>query len=132
MDKSRREFIGRATTGLGMMGMPAGLQAMIMPQEDTKLKILCIGGHPDDPESGCGGTLAKFAAAGHRVTIIYLTRGEAGIPGKSHAESARIRTAEAEAACKILGAEAVFAGQVDGNTVFDNAWVDKIIGLVGQ
>jgi LmbE family N-acetylglucosaminyl deacetylase len=132
MDKSRREFIGQATTGLGMMGMPAGLQAMTMPQENTKLKIVCIGGHPDDPESGCGGTLARFAAAGHGVTIIYLTRGEAGIPGKSHAESARIRTAEAEAACKILGAKAVFAGQVDGNTVFDNAWVDKVIELVRQ
>ena len=75
-----------------------------------------MGAHPDDPESGCGGTLARYAAAGHRVTVIYLTRGEAGIAGKSHDEAAAIRTAEAEEACKVLGARAVFAGQIDGAT----------------
>ena len=37
-------------------------------------------------------------------------------PGKSHEEAAAIRTAESEAACKILGAKAVFAGQIDGAT----------------
>jgi LmbE family N-acetylglucosaminyl deacetylase len=80
------------------------------------LNIVCVGAHPDDPESGCGGTLARYAAAGHRVTVIYLTRGEAGISGKSHEEAAKIRTAEAEAACKLLGARSVFAGQIDGAT----------------
>ena len=84
-----------------------------------------MGGHPDDPESGCGGTLAKMAAAGHAVTIIYLTTGEAGIPGKGHAEAAVIRKAEALAACKILQAKPVFAGQVDGDTVVNNEWTDK-------
>jgi len=83
------------------------------------LKIVCVGGHPDDPESGCGGTLARYAAAGHRVTIVYLTRGEAGIAGKSHDEAAAIRSAECETACKILGARPVFAGQIDGATVVD-------------
>jgi LmbE family N-acetylglucosaminyl deacetylase len=80
------------------------------------LKVVCVGAHPDDPESGCGGTLARYAAAGHAVTVIYLTRGEAGIPGKSHEEAAAIRTAEAEAASKILGAKPAFAGQIDGAT----------------
>jgi LmbE family N-acetylglucosaminyl deacetylase len=80
------------------------------------LNIVCVGAHPDDPESGCGGTLARYAATGHRVTVIYLTRGEAGIPGKSHEEAAKIRTAEAEAACKLLSAKPVFAGQIDGAT----------------
>src|ERR1035441_4508621 len=75
--------------------------------------------HPDDPESGCGGTLARYAAQGHAVTVIYLTRGEAGIPGKSHDEAALIRSAECVAACKILGAKPVFAGQIDGATVVD-------------
>jgi LmbE family N-acetylglucosaminyl deacetylase len=81
-----------------------------------RLKVVCVGAHPDDPESGCGGTLARYAAAGHRVTVVYLTRGEAGIRGKSHEEAAAIRTAEAEEACKILGARAAFAGQIDGAT----------------
>ena len=70
-----------------------------------KLSIVCIGAHPGDPEFGCGGTMAKYANAGHSVTFLYLTRGEAGDPTKSYAESAAIRTKEAENACKILHAK---------------------------
>jgi LmbE family N-acetylglucosaminyl deacetylase len=79
-----------------------------------------VGGHPDDPESGCGATLARYSAAGHNVTIIYLTRGEAGIKGKTHEEAARIRTDEANKACVVLGAQPVFAGQIDGSTEVNN------------
>jgi LmbE family N-acetylglucosaminyl deacetylase len=89
------------------------------------LKIVCVGGHPDDPESGCGGTLARYAALGYAVTVIYLTRGEAGIPGKSHDEAAAIRSAECVAACKILGAQLVFAGQIDGATAVDAKAADS-------
>jgi hypothetical protein len=39
------------------------------------------------------------APAGTSITVLYLTRGEAGIPGKSHPEAADIRTAEAHKAC---------------------------------
>jgi LmbE family N-acetylglucosaminyl deacetylase len=73
-----------------------------------RLNVLVAGGHPDDPESGCGGTMARYAGAGHDVVALYLTRGEAGIAGKTHAESATIRTAEPERACAILGAKARF------------------------
>src|SRR5664280_326521 len=61
---------------------------------EKKLNILCIGGHPGDPEFGCGGTLAKYSDAGHSVTILYLTRGEGwgGDPSFSAAQSAAIRT----------------------------------------
>ncbi|MGH9668284.1 MAG: PIG-L deacetylase family protein [Bryobacteraceae bacterium] len=84
------------------------------------LHVVCVGGHPDDPESGCAGTLARYVETGHRVTIVYLTRGERGIAGKSNDEAAAIRTREAEAACRILGARAVFAGQIDGSTEVNN------------
>jgi LmbE family N-acetylglucosaminyl deacetylase len=94
------------------------------------LKIVCVGGHPDDPESGCGGTLARYAEAGNRVSVIYLTRGEAGIRGKSHAEAAGIRTAECEAACRILGAKPIFAGQIDGATELNKARVEAIRELL--
>src|ERR1044072_2775660 len=93
---------------------------------DRGLQIVCVGGHPDDPESGCGGTLARYAAAGPRVTILYLTRGEAGIQGKTHDEAAAIRSAECEAACRILGAKPVFAGQIDGATVVDAKAADSL------
>jgi LmbE family N-acetylglucosaminyl deacetylase len=97
-----------------------------------RLKVVCVGGHPDDPESGCGGTLARYAAVGHTVTIIYLTRGEAGIRGKSHEEAAAIRSAECETACRILGARPVFAGQIDGATVVDAKAAQSLGSLVAE
>jgi LmbE family N-acetylglucosaminyl deacetylase len=94
------------------------------------LKIVCVGAHPDDPESGCGGTLARYTAAGHRVAVVYMTRGEAGIAGKSHDEAATIRTAEAEEACKVLGARAVFAGQIDGATEVNKERAQALLKLL--
>jgi GlcNAc-PI de-N-acetylase len=82
--------------------------------------------HPDDPESGCGSKLARFAASGHPVTIIYLTRGEAGTPGKSPVDAAHIRTQESLQAYKIIQAKPVFAGQIDGDSMLNNDWVKKI------
>jgi LmbE family N-acetylglucosaminyl deacetylase len=114
----RRTFLQQALAVPGLLaagGMRNGEVAAAQIKAGS-LKVLCVGAHPDDPESGCGGTLTTYAAQGHRVTIVYLTRGERGIPGKSDAEAAAIRTAEAEAACRIIGAKAVFAGQIDGST----------------
>jgi LmbE family N-acetylglucosaminyl deacetylase len=122
---SRRDFMQKAGLGLGLSMLPLSLLAQYS-NEDRKLNIICVGGHPDDPESGCGGTLAKFSANGHNVTIIYLTRGEAGIEGKFYEEASAIRTAEAKEAGKILGAKSVFAGQIDGSTIFNNEWIEKI------
>lgn len=125
MKNHRREFLKNASLGLGALYLPALSKA----QQKTKFqkkKIVCVGGHPDDPESGCGGSLAKFSKAGHEVTIIYLTTGEAGIEGKSHNEAASIRKQEAINACKILNAKPVFAGQIDGDTVVNNDWVRKM------
>jgi LmbE family N-acetylglucosaminyl deacetylase len=90
------------------------------------LKVIVAGGHPDDPESGCGGTMALYADLGHEVVAMYLTRGEAGIPGKAHQETAQIRTAEAQAACDILQARPVFVGQIDGDTEVTDRWYREV------
>ncbi|MGA2593067.1 MAG: PIG-L deacetylase family protein [Bryobacteraceae bacterium] len=113
-----------------IVSMPLAALAAGKPPSGRALKIVCVGGHPDDPESGCGGSLARYAALGHAVTIIYLTRGEAGIPGKSHNDAAAIRSAECEAACKILGAKPVFAGQIDGATVVDRNAAESLGKLI--
>lgn len=63
-----------------------------------KVDILAFGAHPDDVELGCGGTLAKEIAAGKKVAIVDLTRGELGTRG-----SAEIRDKEAAEAARILG-----------------------------
>jgi LmbE family N-acetylglucosaminyl deacetylase len=116
---SRRRILTCAAGAASALVVASRADADANPPPTTParpLSVVCVGAHPDDPESGCGGTLARYAAAGHRVTVLYLTRGEAGIPGKSHAEAASVRSAEAEAACKILGARPVFVGQIDGAT----------------
>ena len=76
---NRRKFIRNAVAGAGFLSLPSLLQAQSRADAPPR-KIVCAGGHPDDPETCCGGTLARLAAAGHEVTIVYLTGGEAGIP----------------------------------------------------
>jgi len=63
-----------------------------------KLDILVLAAHPDDAELGCGGTIAKHTALGHKVGIVDLTRGELGTRGTPEA-----RALEAAASAKILG-----------------------------
>ncbi|HEY7119051.1 MAG TPA: PIG-L family deacetylase [Tepidisphaeraceae bacterium] len=118
---SRRDVLSQSlvASGTAVLGLPlAGLAA---DGEAAKLKVVVAGGHPDDPESGAGGTMARVADLGHEVVALYLTRGEAGIKGKSAGQAAAIRSAECEAACRVLKARAVFAGQVDGATEINAA-----------
>ena len=89
------------------------------PPDPRKLRVLCVAAHPDDAESGCGGTLARYAEAGHSVHVLYVTKGEAGIEGKTGDEAGAIRGAEAEEACKILGATPHFFGHPAGTLVFN-------------
>jgi LmbE family N-acetylglucosaminyl deacetylase len=102
------------------------------PAPSRKLNVVCVGGHPDDPETGCGATLVRYSKRGHNVTIIYLTRGEAGISGKTHNEAARIRTEEALKACRIINAKPVFAGQIDGSTEINNARYQSFDTLLNE
>jgi hypothetical protein len=81
---SRRNFITEA----GALAVPllaavhAPPLAAATPEAGRRMKVLCIGGHPDDPESGCAGTLSRYSELGHSVTVLYLTRGERGIVTK--------------------------------------------------
>ncbi len=126
---SRRQFVKDTAGGLGLLTLPSILQARETDNSE-KRKIVCVGGHPDDPESGCGGTLARLTKAEHEVIIIYLTTGEAGIEGKSHGEASAIRKQEAVKACEVINAKPVFAGQIDGDTIIDNTWLSRIQSLI--
>jgi len=124
---SRRQFLDASLLAIPTLARPDSDSQAV---RRAALHIVCLGAHPDDPESGCGGTLARYAATGHRVTVIYLTRGERGIAGRTLDEAARIRTAEAQQACKILGATPVFAEQIDGATEVNARAIDRIVSLV--
>ncbi len=110
---TRRDLLGQTTTLGGALAIGAA------PRDaGRKLHVLITGGHPGDPEYGCGGTVARYADLGHKVTLLYLNNGEpAGTPEASRGR----RIAEAEKACAILKARPLFAGQVDGAAVVDAA-----------
>lgn len=70
------------------------------------MNILAIGAHPDDVETMCAGTLAKYASLGHKVFIATATNGNIGsarIPDME--EIARVRKEEATRSAAIIGAE---------------------------
>jgi LmbE family N-acetylglucosaminyl deacetylase len=123
---SRRNLlVGSGITALGLVSAQA--------DESTparELKVVVAGGHPGDPEAACGGTMARFADLGHEVVALYVSRGEAGIPGKTHAEAAAIRTGEAQKACELLKARALFANQIDGATEVTPARYDEFRKLL--
>lgn len=99
------------------------------------LRVVVTGGHPGDPEYGCGGTIARYGRLGHQVTILYLNRGEdpqqAGADCSAAEDGPRVQ--EAREACRILGATAAFAGQCNGRSVVDmphyRAFTEQLAGL---
>jgi LmbE family N-acetylglucosaminyl deacetylase len=68
-------------------------------------RALAIYAHPDDAEMSCGGTLARWAAAGAELHVCTCTLGDKGSsdPATDPAELAVRRRAEVRAAAKILG-----------------------------
>jgi len=126
---ARRDFIKQSAMALGALSI-VPVTANAKNPVDKKLHIVCAGAHPGDPEFGCGGTMAKYSEAGHDVTFLYLTRGEASDPNKTYAEMAAMRTKEAEVACKALGAKPTFAGQIDGDSVLNKEWNEKMTRLI--
>ncbi len=66
---------------------------------------LAIGAHPDDIEFMMGGTLALLGRAGYRTHYLNVANGSCGSSRYPGPELSRIRTREARAAAKVLGAE---------------------------
>ena len=120
-----------AALGATVLGIPVAANSS-ENNDKRRRKVLVIGAHPDDPETGCGGTMCLLADAGHDVVCVYLTRGEAGIPGKSHSEAAAIRVKESENACQITGARHIFMNQIDGNTEVNLARYKEMRDLIEQ
>lgn len=115
---SRRELVSGLAVGAAMFGLPFAEAAA---DKGRKLKVIVAGGHPDDPESCAGGTIARYSDEGHEVSCLYLTKGEAGRKGKTAEEAATMRTAEARKSCEILRAKPLYAGQIDAETEISNA-----------
>jgi LmbE family N-acetylglucosaminyl deacetylase len=85
-------------------------------------RVLGVFAHPDDPEFGAGGSMAKLAMDGARVTYVIVTDGSQGgeDPKQKDTELTAIREREQRAAARILGVKKVeFLGYKDGHLAPD-------------
>lgn len=94
------------------------------------MRILAIGAHPDDLELCCGGTLAKYAAAGHAIGMAIVTDGATGSSTIPADELVQIRKSEAQASANVIGAQFYWLGIGDGKLEYDLAARMKINSLI--
>jgi LmbE family N-acetylglucosaminyl deacetylase len=81
-------------------------------------RVLAVFAHPDDPEFGAGGSMAKLAQDGAEVTYVIVTDGSQGgeDPKQKDSELVAIRQREQRAAAKVLGIKKIeFLGYKDGH-----------------
>jgi LmbE family N-acetylglucosaminyl deacetylase len=91
-------LVGIAATGL------AGAQSMQLENLEKKT-ILVFTPHPDDDTFCCAGTLALLAKRQNNIHIVLYTNDDKGSldPDMTSERLARIRMAEEEEACRLIG-----------------------------
>jgi LmbE family N-acetylglucosaminyl deacetylase len=96
-------------------------------------RVLGVFAHPDDPEFGAGGSMAKLAGDGADVTYVIVTDGSQGgeDPKQKDSELAAIRQREQRAAAKVLGINKVeFLGYKDGHLAPDIKLRHDIVRMI--
>jgi N-acetylglucosamine malate deacetylase 1 len=127
MSITRRDLLigaGATATAMTLGTRSTEAKGLAPAAADHKLKAIVCGGHPGDPEYGCGGTIARLTSLGHEVVLLYLNNG--GWPPTP--PSARI--AEAKKACEILKARPLYADQENGHAIVDNAHYESYAKLL--
>jgi LmbE family N-acetylglucosaminyl deacetylase len=95
--------------------------------------VLALAPHPDDEVLGCGGALARHAAAGVAVRVAVATDGAFGETGRARGKLAERRRAESRAAASILGyPEPEFWGLPDHGLVYGEPLVQRILDALGD
>ena len=88
-----------------LLATATSAQGSIAPSQRPAMLVF-TGGHPGDPEFGCGGTIARLTALGHEVVPLYMN------DGAWMQTSSEVRVAEAKRACDILKARPHYANQI--------------------
>ncbi len=95
--------------------------------------LLVIAAHPDDPEFGCGATVAKYIKEGATGYYIVCTNGNRGSRANKFdvVELTKTRHKEQEAAAKIIGIkETFFLDHDDGNLVANLEVKEQIVRII--
>ena len=80
----------------------------------AKIRIICIGAHPDDCDIKAGGAAVKWAAAGHAVKFVAVTNGDAGHQKQGGKVLAARRRSEAGESGRRAGIQYEVLNQEDG------------------
>lgn len=121
---TRRDLLATATASAIALGASPAKAFVDPPQSDRRLKAIVCGGHPGDPEYGCGGTISRLTSLGHDVVLLYLNNG-AWPPTPP-----TVRIEEAKKACEILKARPLYANQENGHAIVDNAHYESYAKLI--
>ena len=77
----------------------------VLAQQDSLVRVIAFGAHPDDCDLSAGGLAAKYATLGYKVKFVSLTNGDAGHQSQSGQTLAARRRAEAKEAGRRIGIE---------------------------
>lgn len=121
---TRRDVLIGAGALASSSGFGESVTGAVDEQKARKMKVIAAGGHPGDPEYGCGGTIARLTALGHEVVLLYLNNG-AWPPA-----TASTRIAEAKKACELLRVRPAYAGQVNGDAVVDKQHYESYLKII--
>lgn len=94
---------------------------------------LAVYAHPDDPDVSCGGTLARWAAAGTGVTVCVCAEGDKGSldPSADPQLLAARRRGEVKAAGRVLGVRGHhFLAYPDGDLKDDAELRGRLVALI--
>jgi LmbE family N-acetylglucosaminyl deacetylase len=84
--------------------------------------VLFVAAHPDDPDFGAGGSVARLTGNGSEVIYVIVTDGSQGgeDPNQKDTDLVAIREKEQRAAARVLGVKKVeFLGYKDGHLAPD-------------
>jgi LmbE family N-acetylglucosaminyl deacetylase len=96
-------------------------------------RALAVYAHPDDPEVSCGGTLARWAAAGAEIHLVIANRGDKGSadPAADPDALAERRADEVARAAAVLGVASVeHLGYPDGEVDNDAVLRARLTGVI--
>jgi LmbE family N-acetylglucosaminyl deacetylase len=103
------------------------------PEEPGRAMVIAV--HPDDPEFGAGGTIAKWARMGREVTYVLITSGDKGSHDRTlrPEDVAAMREREQRAAADVLGVkEVVFLRHADGLVEANLALRRELMSIVRE
>ncbi|MGO9334677.1 MAG: PIG-L deacetylase family protein [Acidimicrobiales bacterium] len=101
--------------------------------DEVPARALAIYAHPDDPFISCGGTLARWTAAGSTVDVVICTAGDKGTtdPDTDPEALRASRVVEAECSAEVLALNGLhLLGHLDGELENDGVLRRELVQII--